>query len=92
MLALVSFSMLGQTCDELVVAATAMLNSTGFGGFAFCRYANSHFRKAEGLQRGRKLQRQTFRYKHGFRKSVLVFALMSIGFDSDGRSSDELTG
>jgi hypothetical protein len=39
LLPLVLFSTLGQTCDDLVVGATAMLNSTGLGGFAFCRCA-----------------------------------------------------
>jgi hypothetical protein len=30
-----------------------------------------HFREAEGLQRGRKLQRLTFRYKHGLRQECI---------------------
>jgi hypothetical protein len=68
MLALVLFSTLGQTCDDLVPGATAMLTRPASAALHSADAPYSHFRKAEGLQRGRKLQRQTFRYKHGFRQ------------------------
>src|SRR6267154_3176963 len=35
------------------------------------RCAALGFREAKGLQRGRKLQRLTFRYKHGFRQECI---------------------
>ena len=49
-----------------------MLNSTEPGSLAGLFDApHSHFREAEGLQRGRKLQRLTFRYKHGLRQECI---------------------
>jgi hypothetical protein len=54
MLALVLFSTLGQTCDDLVVGATAMLNSTGLGGFAFCRCATLRLSKGRRTTAGSK--------------------------------------
>ena len=49
-----------------------MLNSTEPGSLACLLDApHSHFREAEGLQRGRKLQRLTFRYKHGLRQECI---------------------
>jgi hypothetical protein len=45
------------------------LNSTEPGSLAYLLDApHSHDREAGGLQRGRKLQRLTFRYKHGLRQ------------------------
>ncbi len=49
-----------------------MLNSTEPGSLACLLDApHSHFREAGGQQRGRKLQRLTFRYKHGLRQECI---------------------
>ena len=49
-----------------------MLNSTEPGSLACLLDApHSHFRKAGGLQRGRKLQRLTFRDKYGLRQECI---------------------
>jgi hypothetical protein len=49
-------------------------------------------RETEGLQRGRKLQRLTFRYKHKFRQECIPICQMTmpgIGFDDGCESCDE---
>jgi len=49
-----------------------MLNSIEPGSFACLPDApHPHFREAEGLQRGRKLQRPTFRSKRGLRQECI---------------------
>src|SRR5207248_4919154 len=71
-LALVSFPTLGQTCADLVVCAHPTLNSTEPGSLACLLDApHSHFREAEGLQRGRKLQTLTFRDKRTPRQECI---------------------
>ena len=90
MLALVLFSTLGQTYDDLVVGATAMLNSTRRLCILPMRHTPTFGRRKDysGVEsyKGRRFATST-----GSGKSVSVFSLMIIGFDSDDRSSDELT-
>ena len=60
-----------------------MAKSTGADSLAHLLDAPPSFWEAEGLQRGRKLQTLTFRYKHGSGKSVFVSAMMMSRFDFD---------
>jgi len=70
MLALVLFSTLGQTCDDLVVGATAMLNSTRRLCILPMRHTPTFGRRKDysGVEsyNGRR-----FRYKHGFRQECI---------------------
>jgi hypothetical protein len=92
MLALVLFSTLGQTCDDLVLGATAMLNSTGLGGFAFCRCATLPLSEGGRTTAGPKATKADVSLQARVPARVYsCFALMSIGFDWDRRDVSSQT-